>query len=150
MDTLQSRGVLGQAAILVGISLGISPIIWGWPLIIQSLCLLWKYRQSLGISPIIWNILVVGISPVNSLFNMSFHKLLVENGMPRSWAVIFPNILVRIVPEPIINQQGFWTLLICAFHHANLKWGYERNLRWLERYPHWALFFHKKHPKPDP
>jgi len=81
METLQSRGVLGQAAILVGISLGISPIIW--------------------------NILVVGISPVNSLFNMSFHKLLVENGMPRSWAVIFPNILVRIVPELIINQQGF-------------------------------------------
>ena len=97
----------------------------------------WEYHQSFG------KFLVVGISPVNSLFNMSFHKLLVQNGMPRSWAVIFPNILVRIVPELIINQQGFWTLLICAFHHVNLKWGYERNLRWLERYLHWARIFHK-------
>ena len=39
----------------------------------------------------------------------SFHWILVENGIPRSWIIILPDILGSRIPQLIINQQGFWT-----------------------------------------
>ena len=97
----------------------------------------WEYHQSFGKSWL-WEYHQSIVYSTCHSINYWF-----RTGCPVHGLWYSPIFLVRIVPELIINQQGFWTLLICAFHHVNLKWGYERNLRWLERYLHWARIFHK-------
>ena len=39
--------------------------------------------------------------------------MLVEIGIARSWIIVIPYILGSIIPQLIINQAGFWTLLSC-------------------------------------
>ena len=66
----------------------------------------------------VWNI---------SLYH-SIESWLVQFRIPRSWIITIPNILGSIIPELIINQQGFWTQPL-------LTWWPATHELWLGAYP---------------
>ena len=51
----------------------------------------------------------------NQRFSPSFHSTGWFIGIPRSWIIVIPRILGSLIPYNLINQPGFWTLLISRF-----------------------------------